>query len=152
MDPVYNQFCLGCLAIVTREVLMIFAADLSHLKVTFRGSFRGLAESREGDIFTIADTPSGPIIKKIACKGKNSDYYSLQDGGHIRLEVVREFKHWERQARPSFLLWRDQTLVIADPGLHKIYQVNEKMPQYWQPYLRFVPCISTLTNEEYACF
>merc|ERR1719427_2176455 len=114
----------GCLAIVTREVLMIFAADLSHLKVTFRGSFRGLAESREGDIFTIADTPSGPIIKKIACKGKNSDFYSLQDGGHIRLEVVREFKHWERQARPSFLLWWDQTLVITDPGLHKIYQIN----------------------------
>jgi hypothetical protein len=112
----------GCLAIVTQEVLMIFAADLGHLKVTFRGSFRGLAESRGGDIFTIADTPSGPIIKKIACKGKN--FYSLQDGGHIRLEVVREFKHWERQARPSFLLWRDQTLVIADPGLHKIYQIN----------------------------
>ena len=55
MDPVYNQFCLGCLAIVTREVLMIFAADLSHLKVTFRGNDLGRPEVCEEDVHVRAE-------------------------------------------------------------------------------------------------
>ena len=81
-----------------------------------------MAESSEGHIFTIEETLSGPFIKIISRRrGREKNFYSY-DNVRIRLTILREFKHWEQQAKPNFLLFRDNALFVADPGLHKIYK------------------------------
>lgn len=109
------------MVLLTDKALTIFDSDL-RFKVGFNGRFCGLAESSEGHIFTIEETLSGPFIKRISRRrGREKNFYSY-DNVRIRLTILQEFKHWEQQAKPNFLLFRDNALFVADPGLHKIYK------------------------------
>jgi len=113
----------GLLVLLTDKALTIFDSDF-RFKVAFYGRFRGLAESGEGHIFTIEETLSGPFIKRISCGKKRARTFYSYDDVRIRLTILQEFQHWEQQAKPNFLLFRDNALFVADPGLHKIYKVD----------------------------
>jgi hypothetical protein len=79
------------------------------------GSYHGLTEGENGDIYTMSDNK---IVKFVFVDGK----YKFED--EIQLSAVNEFEERRHLSKPRYLVYSKGRIHISDMGLHKLLLVD----------------------------
>jgi len=111
----------GCMALLEKDRLHIFDGDVRHLQ-SIQGSFNGLTEGSDGEIFTISKNEKREtFLKRLTKENLNSKF---KVAGRFHLEVIQTFNDWQTLTKTRFLTYCRGNIIITDLGLHKLYTVD----------------------------
>merc|ERR1719481_522379 len=87
-----------------------------------RGTYHGLAEGSNGELFTLIEDKSNEIVLRTLLLNESTG--RLEISKDVMLSVMKTFDNWSTISKCRFLAMSYNKVFVSDLGLHKVYIVD----------------------------